>query len=498
MNIDWALVGYNALVVLLLILVATGAVPVLSGAFSFLAIPFHAVKNHYGKAAPYLPRVAIVVPAWNEGAVIGESIDRLMALEYPPESLRVYVVDDASTDNTPDVVAAKAAIYPGRLFHLRRDKGGEGKAHTLNHGIRLILQDEWMQALLIMDADVVYLPESLRKMTRHLADPNVGAVSAYIREGSADKNYLTRYIGIEYILSQPAGRRAQNVLGAQACLAGGAQLHTRENLLAIGGQIDTSSLAEDTITTFETQLRGREVVFEPLAIVHAEEPGQIAALWKQRLRWARGNVSVTAKYKNIWFRRSTGHNLGSWSFGIVWFSIWLLPVAMVTSSIGLLGLLLLHSQLALIVFRVLWITAAVAFVFTLALAAQLDSKLSSNAWRELITFPGIISMIVMLTAFFPKLTEVDIPSLFGWHLTSAGLFAITVVIYIWIPFSMVGAWLAREVEPTWIGRFLSPVLIYLVGYGSLLCAITFDSYFKEIRHAESVWDKTEKTGRVVV
>jgi hypothetical protein len=140
----------------------------------------------------------------------------------------------------------------------------------------------------------------------------------------------------------------------------------------------------------------------------------------------------------------------------------------------------------------------VAFVFTLALAAQLDSKLSSNAWRELITFPGIISMFVMLTAFFPKLTEVDLPSLFGWHLTSGGLFAITVAIYIWIPFSMVGAWLAREIEPTWIGRFLSPVLIYLVGYGSLLCAITFDSYFKELRHAESVWDKTEKTGRVVV
>ena len=355
MSFDWAGFGYNTLVIVLLVLVGTGAVPVLSGAMSFLAIPFHAGKNHYRKAAPYLPRVAIVVPAWNEGAVIGESIDRLMALEYPPESLRVYVVDDASTDDTPDVVLAKAAVYPGQVFHLRRDKGGEGKAHTLNHGIRVILQDDWMEALLIMDADVVYLPESLRKMTRHLADPKVGAVSAYIREGSADKNYLTRFIGIEYILSQPAARRAQNVLGAQACLAGGAQLHTRENLLAIGGQIDTSSLAEDTITTFETQLRGREVVFEPLAIVHAEEPGLIDTLWKQRLRWARGNVSVTARYRHIWFRPSKVHNLGSWSFGIVWFSLWLLPVAMVTSSVGLLGLLLIHSQLAVIVFRALWI-----------------------------------------------------------------------------------------------------------------------------------------------
>jgi cellulose synthase/poly-beta-1,6-N-acetylglucosamine synthase-like glycosyltransferase len=498
MSFDWGVFAYNTLIVILLILVATGAVPVLAGAMSFVAIPFHAVKNHYHKAAPYLPRVSIVVPAWNEGAVIGESIDRLMGLEYPPESLRVYVVDDASTDNTPDVVLAKAAQYPGQVFHIRRDKGGEGKAHTLNAGIRVILEDDWMQALLIMDADVIYLPNSLRKMTRHLADPKVGAVSAYIREGSADKNYLTRFIGFEYVLSQPAARRAQNVLGAQACLAGGAQLHTRENLMALGGQIDTSSLAEDTITTFETQLRGREVVFEPLAVVLAEEPGLISALWKQRLRWARGNVSVTARYKKIWFRPSKVHHLGGWAFGIVWFSLWLLPVAMVTSSIGLVGLLLLHSQLAAVVFRALWISAAVTFVFTLALAAQLDRKLSSNAWREVITFPGIISMIVMLTAFFPHLTEIDIPSLFGVHLNDTGLFDLTLSIYIWIPFSMVGALIAREVETTRVGRFVAPLIIYLVGYGSLLCAITFDSYIKEIRHAEAKWDKTEKTGRVVV
>ncbi len=309
---DWGVFGYTTLVFVLLIFVGTGAVPVLAGAMSFLVIPVHAVKNHYRKAAPYLPRVSIVIPAWNEGAVVGESIDRLMALQYPPESLRVYVVDDASTDDTPDVVLAKADQYPGRVFHIRRDKGGEGKAHTLNAGIRVILEDDWMQALLIMDADVIYLPDSLRKMTRHLADPQVGAVSAYIREGSADKNYLTRFIGFEYVLSQPAARRAQNVLGAQACLAGGAQLHTRENLIALGGRIDTSTLAEDTITTFETQLRGREVVFEPLAIVLSEEPGEIAALWKQRLRWARGNVTVTARYRKIWFRPSKVHHLGGW------------------------------------------------------------------------------------------------------------------------------------------------------------------------------------------
>lgn len=495
-EVDWPALFGAALEWTLLALVATGAIPVLSASLAFLAIPLHAIINHYGKAAPYLPRVAIVIPAWNEGAVIGQSIERLMALEYPLESLRIYVVDDASTDDTPDVILAKAAIYPNNIFHLRRQQGGQGKAHTLNHGIDLILQDDWMQALLIMDADVIYMPNSLRRMTRHLADPKVGAVSAYIREGSRDRNYLTRFIGLEYILSQPAARRAQNVLGAQACLAGGAQLHTRENLLAIGGRIDTETLAEDTITTFETQLRGRTVVFEPLAVVLAEEPRTIDGLWKQRLRWARGNVSVTSRYKKIWFRPARKHNLGSLSFGIVWFSIWLLPVAMITSSIGLLGLLFLHSEVALTAFRALWIFAACAFVYILALGAQVDHQLALRNWRELFTFPGIVSMLVMLTAFFPQILLVWLPGLFGYVITTDGLFALTAAIYCWIPLSMIGAWLARKVEPTWIGPVLAPVLIYLVGYGSLLCAITFDSYIKEARHADSAWQKTEKTGRV--
>lgn len=483
-------------VIVCLVLALSGLIPVVAAAATFVVIPFHAWVNHYKKAAPYLPRVAIVVPAWNEGAVIGASIDRLMKLDYPREALRIYVVDDASTDDTPVVVRDRAERYPGNVYLFRREQGGQGKAHTLNHGIERILQDDWMEALLIMDADVIYLPDSLRRMTRHLADPDVGAVSAYIREGSADRNYLTKFVGVEYVLSQPAARRAQNVLGAQACLAGGAQLHTRENLLAIGGRIDTSSLAEDTITTFETQLLGKKVVFEPHAHVLAEEPNRVDALWKQRLRWARGNVTVTARYAKVWFRPSRVHHLGGISFGIVWFSLWLLPLIMIVSSVGLAGLLFLQDELATGVFRILWISAALSYLFVLLLGAQTDISTTKHTIGHVLLFPGIVNMLVMITALFPPVMLVWLPGLFGVTLDGPTLFVITLAIYIWIPFSMVVAWLARKSEKVRAGRWLAPALIYLAGYGSLLCAITFDSYLKELAGTEAKWDKTEKVGRV--
>jgi len=485
------------LVAVCVALVVVGVGPVLAGVYQYLLVPLHAFRNHLGRTAPHLPNVVIVVPAWNEGAVLGASLDRLMRLEYPPDRLRVLVVDDASTDDTPQVVLAKAAEHGGRIVHLRRAQGGQGKAHTLNHGIRHALADDWMQALLIMDADVIYRPDSLRRMTRHLADPEVGAVTAFIREGSHRPGAVARFIGYEYVTAQAAARRAQNVMGAMACLAGGAQLHSRANLEAVGGQIDTTTLAEDTFTTFLTQLDGRRVVFDGAAVVLAEEPDSVRALWKQRVRWARGNVQITRRFRSVWFRPGRGHRLGSVDFAFIWFSVFLLPVAMTCAAVGLVGLYLLDAVAAAQAFRTLWWVAVVAYVFVTATTLLLDRDTARRSWIEGLTFPGIGALVVMLAAWFPHLWTDTLPALFGLDLTPTGLTVWTLVLYTWSVLAMALAWLVRKVEGAPVLRWLTKPLLYVVGFGPVLCAITLDAYVKEWRGAAQVWDKTEKTGRVM-
>lgn len=485
----------TAFVVFLLICVFVGTLPVINTGLQFLSLPLHALRNHYAKAAPYHPRVAVLIPAWNEGLVIGPAIERLLQLEYPEDRLRVFVVDDASTDDTPDIVTAKAAAYPGRVVHLRREVGGEGKAHTLNHGLDIVLADEWTESVLIMDADVIFARDSLRKLTRHLADEKVGAVTAYIAEGSRDRNYLTRFIAVEYVIGQLAARRTQNVGGAIACLAGGAQLHSRANLEAIGGRIPTGTLAEDTMTTFESQLKGRRMVFEPHAVVYAEEPRTIDSLWKQRLRWGRGNVQLTSIYRKLWFRPSRDHNLGSIPFGLAWFTILLLPAFMVLAAAAMLTLLILHSEIADFVFRFMWISAACIYLFSMLFSVQLDPRIGRQSWREAVMFPGLGALILMAIALFPWLFERGLAEL-GLPLTDQTRFLWAVIFYLWGPISMLGIWLARAVERLPAGRFFAGLLLYICGYGSLLCAITVDSYIKEWRRADASWIKTEKIGRV--
>jgi cellulose synthase/poly-beta-1,6-N-acetylglucosamine synthase-like glycosyltransferase len=482
---------------ILIVVVLAGAVPEVAGAFQFLLAPCHAWRNHYAACEPAFPRTAVLIPAWNEGAVIGVSVDRLMAAEYPPESLRVFVIDDASTDETPQVVKAKETQYPGRVVHLRRDKGGQGKAHTLNHGLAIVLRDDWMEALLITDADVIFEPAALRLMTRHLVDPAVGAVTSYIKEGSRPGNYLTRFIAYEYITAQAAARRGQNVLGAVACLAGGAQLHSRANLVALGGRIDTTSLAEDTFTTFETQLRGRRVVFEPHATCWAEEPDRIGGLWKQRLRWARGNVQVTLRYRRLWFRPSRAHHLGRVSFGVFWFCLFLQPLFMIASSAALLTLYFTAGTQAWSVFHALWITNAITWIFISGFALLIDLPTARRSWLQAIVFPGLVNLAIIVQSCFPRLFRdaADVARVpanvrhSGW---------LIVFVYAWLGGSMAVAYLAKAIERyrgCWV---VSACLVFLVGYGTLLCACTFASYVKELRRAEMSWDKTEKTGKMTV
>jgi cellulose synthase/poly-beta-1,6-N-acetylglucosamine synthase-like glycosyltransferase len=477
-----------ALDVVLVAFVAAGTVPPLVGVYTFALATFHAVHVRRDSVGPLFPRVAIVVPAWNEAAVLPRTLDRLAALEYPREALRVYVVDDASTDSTPELVQDKAQAHPELIFHLRREQGGQGKAHTINHGLEVITSEGWYEAVLIIDADVILTTESLRRMTRHFAADDVGAVTAYIKEGSRPENYLNRFVAFEYVTAQAAARRAQNVLGAQACLAGGAQLLTRASLEAVGGRIDTSTLAEDTATTFKVQLTGKRVVFDPSAVVWAEEPREIAGLWKQRLRWGRGNLQITRAFRHVWFRRRNG-KLGGGSFAAIWFSTTMMPVFMILSSIGLLGLFAVDRGLSGHAFRWLLGVNVVTYLFITISAISIDAATARRCWREAFLFPGVVSLLFIIYAVYPPVFNDLNPT--ATLVTAIALFA-----FAWQAGCMLAAAAVKRLEAVPVLRTAVPPLLYVVGYGPLLASMTAAAYVKELRGAEMRWEKTEKSGKI--
>jgi cellulose synthase/poly-beta-1,6-N-acetylglucosamine synthase-like glycosyltransferase len=81
--------------------------PTLTTFAQFLAVGLRGVRNHYPKCRDITPRVAFLLPAWNEADVLGSSIGSLMSIDYPAGQWRIQVADDASADRMPDVMRAK-------------------------------------------------------------------------------------------------------------------------------------------------------------------------------------------------------------------------------------------------------------------------------------------------------------------------------------------------------------------------------------------------------
>ena len=73
------------------------------------------------------PLVSVVIPTYNQASYLRASIDSVLAQTYP--AIEVVVVDDGSTDETPDILASYG---DGRAIR----QTNHGAANALNHGIR--------------------------------------------------------------------------------------------------------------------------------------------------------------------------------------------------------------------------------------------------------------------------------------------------------------------------------------------------------------------------
>lgn len=96
------------------------------------------------------PRFSVIIPAYNSETTLARAIDSVLAQSYPAQE--IIVVDDGSTDGTPDVVAR----YGKKLCYIRQVNAGVSSAR--NHGAQAASGD-W---LAFLDADDWYYPDRLR------------------------------------------------------------------------------------------------------------------------------------------------------------------------------------------------------------------------------------------------------------------------------------------------------------------------------------------------
>lgn len=226
------------------------------------------------------PLISILLPAYNEAAVVQASLRSLMALRYP--NLEIIVIDDGSEDDTADKAreVAKESLLPVRII----SQANSGKAGALNTGIIHASGDY----VLVVDADTRLDPDSLQYGLRHFADPRVGAVGGFVGVANTNK-LLCQFQALEYMQSLNFVRRALSELGLVTVVPGPVGLFRREAILQVSGYREGGmTFAEDADITIRLLVAGWKVTGDRTMMAYTEAPESTYALLRQRYRWRRG------------------------------------------------------------------------------------------------------------------------------------------------------------------------------------------------------------------
>ena len=238
----------------------------------------------------YLPKVSVIVPAYNEELNAARTVDCLLKSDYP--NLDIVFVDDGSKDETYTKVSAAFRDNP-RVKVLTKPNGG--KAAALNFGI----QQATGEILVCIDADTVLKPDAISKMIPFFADPKVGGVAGNVKVGNT-LNLLTHWQSIEYTTSQNFDRRAFDYINTIFVIPGAIGAFRKEAMEKVAG-FTTDTLAEDCDLTLRMLRAGYVVRTSNKAIALTEAPESLKMFLKQRFRWSFGIMQSFWKHRDLLF-----------------------------------------------------------------------------------------------------------------------------------------------------------------------------------------------------
>ena len=253
------------------------------------------LRKPHRKASPgYNPRVAVLIPAYNEETVIVRTIRSVLNSDY--KNLRVIVIDDGSKDRTAEAAreAYSAEIAAGRVTVLSKPNGG--KAAALNWALGELDEEVYVG----IDADTVIAQDAISKLIPHFEDPLIGAVAGNAKVGNR-VNLWTRWQALEYITSQNFERRALDLFHVVTVVPGAIGAWRTAPVKAAGGY-PLNTVAEDADLTMNLLEQGLQVDYEDRSLAFTEAPIDARGLMRQRFRWSFGTLQAVWKHRAAFVR----------------------------------------------------------------------------------------------------------------------------------------------------------------------------------------------------
>ncbi|NEO89327.1 MAG: glycosyltransferase family 2 protein [Moorea sp. SIO3G5] len=257
----------------------------------FLARPLKTPQPCLDEEKDDFPFVSLLVAAKNEESVISNLVKSLCQLDYPKNQYELWVIDDYSTDQTPEILDKLAATYDQlKVLHRSANAGG-GKSGALNQVLGLTKGE----IVAVFDADAKVPKDMLRRVLPLFTNPRVGAVQVRKAIANAPLNFWTRGQMSEMALDSYF-QQQRIAVGGIGELRGNGQF-VRRSALQRCGAWNEETITDDLDLTIRLHLDQWDIGFLNCPPVEEEGVTSAIALWHQRNRWAEGGYQ---RYLDYW------------------------------------------------------------------------------------------------------------------------------------------------------------------------------------------------------
>ena len=260
--------------------------------------------------ADYEPFCDVIIPVFNEGKYVYETVKSVLACDYDPAKLRIIVVDDGSTDDTAAWIR-RAAAENARVKTIFMGKNS-GKKHALCAALKVSSSE----VVVTIDSDSIVEKDALSRIVKPFADDRVGAVAGNVRVSNIRDGVIPQMMDIIFVFCYEFLRSSQSKCGTVLCTPGALSAYRREAVLPVMEPWlnqrflgEYTSIGEDRALTCLLLRREWRVVYQSSAVAYTKIPAGYCDVCKMLLRWVRGDIRENILMFPYVFRRFSLVNL---------------------------------------------------------------------------------------------------------------------------------------------------------------------------------------------
>lgn len=240
-----------------------------------------------------LPTCTVIVPAFNEGKLVWQTLHSLANSDYPAEKLQLISIDDGSKDDTWEWMK-KAKEELGDRVSIFQQPENKGKRHALYRGFHLATGEVFVT----VDSDSIVKTDTLRNLVSpFITNEKCGAVAGNVRVLNSKEAIIPKMLNVSFAFSFEFIRSAQSVLGSVLCTPGALAAYRKNAVMTCLPQWinqtfmgQPSDIGEDRAMTNMILKQGYHVNFQRNAHVLTNIPENYRNLYKMFIRWERSNV----------------------------------------------------------------------------------------------------------------------------------------------------------------------------------------------------------------